>query len=120
VPAPHLGLSLDEVAGAASGTRAVGVASVTPESAAVTAAVAQLAKKFAAPSAAPAGVAAAVWGGMGWRRAQRRRPVLFAVGSHAIGGVVRGGVPITGAHRRAGSVGWLSLNPSSDTVRRKP
>jgi hypothetical protein len=71
-----------------------------------------------------------------WRRSIRRRPprrrpavaaavgeawvgagrgvgdvVLFAVGLHAIGGIVRGGVPITGARGRAGSVGWVSLNP---------
>ena len=81
--------ALDEITGAGSGTRAVGVASVTPESAAVSAAVAHLAKKFAGPSAAtPAGVCAA-----------------------AIGGIVRGGLPITGARGRAGSVGWVSLNP---------
>ncbi len=104
--------ALDEIAGAGSRTRAVGVASVTPESAAVAAAVAQLAKKFAGPSAAtPAGVAAAV--GEAWVGAGRGvgDVVLFAVGIHAIGGIVRGGLPITGARGRAGSVGWLSLNP---------
>jgi hypothetical protein len=37
--------------------------------------------------------------------------VLFAVGVHAIGGVVRGGGPVSGARGRAGSVGWVSLNP---------
>jgi len=104
--------ALDEIAGAGSETRAVGVASVTPESAAVAAAVAQLAKKFAGPSAAtPAGVCAAV--GEAWVGAGRGvgDVVLFAVGIHAIGGIVRGGLPITGARGRAGSVGWVSLNP---------
>ena len=45
------------------------------------------------------------------RRAASSDVVLFAVGDHAIGGIVRGGAPITGARGRAGSVGWLSLNP---------
>jgi hypothetical protein len=104
--------ALAEVAGDSGAPRAVGIASVTPESAAVSAAVADVAKKYTAPPAAtPAGIAAAVaeaWVGAG--RAVND-VVLFSVGVHAIGGVVRGGVPITGARGRAGSVGWVSLNP---------
>jgi len=102
--------ALDEVAG--SGSREVGVACITPESSAVGAAVAHLARKYSAPAGAtPAGVAAAV--GEAWVGAGRGvgDVVLFSVGVHAIGGIVRRGVPITGARGRAGSVGWVSLNP---------
>jgi predicted NBD/HSP70 family sugar kinase len=108
------GRALDEV-GAGSGTRLIGVASAVPDSPAIGAALAPLAQRFTGPftqhGATPAGIAAAV--AEGWNGAARgvRDVVLFAVGAHAIGGVVRRGVPVGGARGRAGSVGWVSLNP---------
>jgi hypothetical protein len=104
---------LDEV-GAAAGAL-VGVASAVPDSPTIAAAIAQLARRITGPSvqhgAMPAGIAAAV--AESWNGAARGVDdvVLFAVGMHAIGGIVRGGVPVGGARGRAGSVGWISLNP---------
>jgi glucokinase len=37
--------------------------------------------------------------------------VYFGVGEHAVAGVLRGGMPVTGAHGRAASSAWLALNP---------
>ena len=59
----------------------------------------------------PSGTAAAVaeaWVGAG-RGVQDL--VYFAVGEHTIGGIVRAGAAVTGAHGRAASVAWMSLNP---------
>jgi predicted NBD/HSP70 family sugar kinase len=49
----------------------------------------------------------------GWLGAARgvRDAVYFAVGEHAIAGIIREGRPVTGAHGRAPAVAWLSLNP---------
>jgi predicted NBD/HSP70 family sugar kinase len=108
------GRALDEV-GAGSGPRLIGVASAVPDSAAIGAALGQLAQQFTGRftqhGATPAGIAAAV--AEAWTGAARgvRDVALFAVGTHAIGGIVRGGVPVTGARGRAGAVGWVSLNP---------
>ena len=106
--------ALGEV-GAGSGTPQLGVASVVPDSPAVAAALAQLAQRFSGSfttdGALSAGLAAAV--AEAWNGAARgvRDVVLFAVGAHATGGVMRSGVPVMGARGRAGSVGWVSLNP---------
>jgi len=106
--------ALGEV-GAGSDTRQLGVASAVPDSPAVAQALAQLAQRFTGQftthGATPAGMAAAVAEAWGGAARGVRDVVLFAVGAHAIGGVVRNGVPITGARGRAGSVGWVSLNP---------
>jgi glucokinase len=40
-----------------------------------------------------------------------RDVAYFAIGEHAVAGIVRDGRPMTGAHGRAPAVGWLSLNP---------
>jgi len=49
----------------------------------------------------------------GWLGAAKgvRDAVYFAVGEHAIAGMIREGRPVTGAHGRAPAVAWLSLNP---------
>jgi len=107
--------AIEEVAGAAGPPSALGVAAAFPESPSMAQALAGLARRFTGPfvkdGAIPAGTAAAVaeaWIGAG-RGAQD--VVFFAVGTHSIGGIVRAGMPVTGARGRAGSVGWLSLNP---------
>ena len=95
----------------ASPADAVGIASAVPDAPLIVAAFAHLSQRYtraAAPhGATPGGVAAVVaeW----WRGAAQGVDdvVLFAVGVHAIGGVVRGGVPVSGARGRAGSVGLL-------------
>jgi predicted NBD/HSP70 family sugar kinase len=108
------GRALDEV-GVGSGSPQIGVASVVPDSPVVGAALGHLAQRFTGRftqrGATPAGVTAAV--AEAWSGAARgvHDVVLFAVGAHAIGGIVRDGVPISGARGRAGSVGWVSLNP---------
>jgi predicted NBD/HSP70 family sugar kinase len=108
---------LEQVQGstAAPGPRSVGVAVVNPESPAIAPALSQLARDYTGPftttGAVPSGTAAAaaeVW--VGAARGARD-VVYFAVGQHAIGGVVRGGAAVTGARGRAGLVAWLSLNP---------
>src|SRR5437763_9424467 len=103
--------ALDEVRNGSSG--AVGVASATPDAPAAASALAAVAKRFpgTAATAIPAGGAAAVgeaWGGAG-RGADH--VALFSVADHAIGGIVRHGKPIAGAHGRSASVAWLGLNP---------
>jgi hypothetical protein len=108
------GRALDEV-GAGAGSDSIGVASVVPDAPAVTSALGQLAQRFAGPftqhGATPAGIAAAVAEASSGAARGVHDVVLFAVGAHAIGGIVRGGVPVSGARGRAGAVGWVSLNP---------
>ena len=93
----------------------IGVAAVNPESSEVQAALRALARRvagrFVDEGAVHSGAAAAV--AEEWIGAARgaRDVVLFAVGEHTTAGVVRDGSLVTGAHRRAASVGWLALNP---------
>jgi len=107
--------ALDQVAGDEANPRVLGVAAASPDSPAAALVVAALARRFSGPfaqsGAMRAGTAAAV--AEAWVGAGRgvRDIVYFAVGAHTIGGIVRGGAPVTGARGRAGSVGWLSLNP---------
>ena len=114
-PAAAALTALEQVGGNGGEPRVLGVAAAFPESPATALVVAGLAQRFAGTfvqnGATPAGIAGAVaeaWVGAG-RGVQDM--VFFAVGSHTIGGIVRGGAAVTGAHGRAGSVGWLSLNP---------
>jgi len=107
--------ALELVGGVGAEPRVLGVAAASPESPATALVVAGLAPRFAGPfvqnGATPAGIAAAVaeaWVGAG-RGVQDM--VFFGVGAHTIGGIIRGGAPVKGARGRAGSVGWLSLNP---------
>ena len=108
--------ALDGAASAIGGTQIpIGVAAVNPESPQVQAALRGLARRvagrFVDEGAVQSGAAAAV--AEAWIGAARgaRDVVLFAVGEHTTAGIVRDGVPVTGAHRRAVSVGWLALNP---------
>jgi glucokinase len=57
------------------------------------------------------GTAAAV--AEAWVGAARgaKEVVYFGVADHTSAGILRNGLPVTGAHRRAASVGWLALNP---------
>ena len=107
--------ALEQVTAGDTGARVLGVATVNPESPAMVAVVAGLAHHFAGPfaetGATPSGTAAAL--AEAWVGAARGAGdvVFFAVGDHATGGIVRGGVPVTGARGRAGAVAWMSLNP---------
>ena len=108
--------AIDGAASALGGAHVpIGVAAVNPESPQVQAALRALARRvagrFVDGGAVQSGAAATV--AEAWIGAARgaRDVVLFAVGEHTTAGVVRDGAPVTGAHRRAASVGWLALNP---------
>jgi len=98
-----------------SGPGPLGVAAVQPESTSVAAIIAALKQRYVGPflqeGLAPSGTAAAV--AEAWIGAAResRDVVFFAVADHAIAGIVRNGMPVVGARRRAASIGWLALNP---------
>jgi glucokinase len=93
----------------------VGVAAPVPDAPAVAAALAAVAPGVSGPfverGAAASGTAAAV--AEAWIGAARgaEQVAYFACGEHTIGGLVRRGVPVRGAHGRASSMAWLSLNP---------
>jgi ROK family protein len=99
---------------APSNGAALGISSMTPESAGTAALLAALAGRYAGPftrdGATGSGIAAAV--AETWTGAARnaRDVVFFAVAEHATAGVVRDGIPAT-AHGRAPAVAWLALNP---------
>jgi predicted NBD/HSP70 family sugar kinase len=99
----------------ASPASVVAVASVNPESPASIAAMRTLGERFPGalmPGVALAsGTAAAV--AEAWVGAARgaKEVVYFGVADHTSAGILRNGLPVTGAHRRAASVGWLALNP---------
>jgi len=106
---------LEQVHDTAASPARLGVAAINPESPTIAPVVAQLGVRFDGPfrrdGALLSGTAAAA--AEAWVGAARgvKDVVYFAVGQHATGGVVRDGVAIAGARRRAGSVAWLSLNP---------
>ena len=107
--------ALEQIEGAGADGRSLGIAAMNPESPAISQIVAMLATRYAGSwsetGATNSGTAAAVaetWAGAA-RGAQD--VVYFGVGTHTTGGVVRGGMPVIGAHGRAASVAWLSLNP---------
>jgi predicted NBD/HSP70 family sugar kinase len=99
----------------ASSANVVAVASLHPESPASIAAMRTLDERFGAAlvrgSAVPSGTAAAV--AEAWVGAARgaKEVVYFSVADHTSAGILRDGLPVTGAHRRAASVAWLALNP---------
>ena len=107
--------ALEQVRGTGAGRRVVGVAAAFPESPVTAVVVEELAHRVDGPfvkdGAAPAGIAAAVAEACFGAGRGVQDVVVFTVGAHAIGGIVRGGIPVTGARGRAGSAGWLSLNP---------
>jgi len=104
--------AIDQLATTADG--AVGVAAATPDAAGVADAVNAIGRRFAGVTThrlVSSGTAAAL--AEAWVGAARgaRDVAFFGVGDHAIGGIVRDGVPVTGSRGRAASVGWLALNP---------
>jgi predicted NBD/HSP70 family sugar kinase len=114
-----LDAAIDDVLRAIGGPRdsaaPLGIASHAPESptcqAAVRALAARYAGAFAQTGADASGTAAAV--AETWIGAAHglRDVVFFSVDEHADAGVVRGGMPVTGARRRAPAIAWLALNP---------
>lgn len=64
-----------------------------------------------APTTIAAGTAAAI--AEQWLGAARgaKNVIAFSIAEHVTAGVLIGGVPFTGAHGLASSVGWLALNP---------
>ena len=99
----------------ASSATVVAVASNNPESPASIAAMRILGERFRGSlmpgGALASGTAAAV--AEAWVGAARgaKEVVYFGVASHTSAGILRNGLPVTGAHRRAASVAWLALNP---------
>jgi predicted NBD/HSP70 family sugar kinase len=89
----------------------LGIASTNPDSFGCTAAVGALTKKFQAKTAVTSGVAAAV--AEAWVGAARgsKEVVYFSIAEHAIAGILRDGLPMTGSKGRAGLAAWLALNP---------
>jgi predicted NBD/HSP70 family sugar kinase len=107
---------LAQVRGGAPGKSApvsIGVAAAAPDAPAIADAIAALRGAGLAVAGAPlaSGTAAAV--AETWIGAARGSSdvAFFAVADRTMGGVVRSGVPLVGAHGRAVSVGWLALNP---------
>jgi glucokinase len=86
-----------------------------PESPATLAALEALGRRhagaFTQQGAIASGTAAAI--AEAWTGAARQvlNVVFFGVAEHTTAGIVRDGVPFTGAHGRAPAVAWLSLNP---------
>jgi glucokinase len=101
-----------QVRGAAT-SGPMGIAAFAPDALAVSSAVAALAKEFGVTAAGvvASGTAAAVAEAWIGAAAGAQDVVFFSVGDHATAGLVRQGVPVTGARGRAASIGWLSLNP---------
>jgi predicted NBD/HSP70 family sugar kinase len=92
---------------ALSGVVVVALAAPAPEAAAST----EAAKTLGARGPFASGVAAAA--AEAWVGAARGASdvVFFSTREHVVAGILRGGVPITGARGRAASVAWLALNP---------
>jgi hypothetical protein len=91
------------------------VAAVDPESAESAAAMKALLAKYRSPwlhdPPVASGIAAAA--AEAWVGAARgaKDVVFFAVGDHAVAGIIRDGAPVTGKRHRAPAVAWLALNP---------
>jgi len=88
----------------------LGVAAINPDTPAIAKVIAGLSHAIGGPTVMSGSAAAAA---EAWVGAARGVPdvAYFAVGQHATGGIVCGGVAIAGARGRAGSIGWLALNP---------
>jgi glucokinase len=106
--------AVDAVAGV-GGSNLLGIAAAIQSDAAASAAVLSLKQRYRGPfveqGMTSPGHAAAV--AEAWIGAARgaSNVVFFAVGGHAIAGVVLNGEPMIGAGRRAASIAWLALNP---------
>jgi glucokinase len=102
--------ALDGAAAGISAAPPAVVAAFDPESPSVQAAMTALSRRMSA-QAVSSGSAAAV--AESWIGAARdvRDLVFFAVGERTSAGILRDGVPLVGAHRRAAAAAWLALNP---------
>jgi predicted NBD/HSP70 family sugar kinase len=85
----------------------VALAALLPESAAAASAKSALGARVLYASGLAAAAAEA------WVGAARGSGdvVYFATSDHATAGILKGGVPVTGARGRAASIAWLGLNP---------
>ena len=100
---------------AATSAVALGVSAPDPSSPEIQPILRDLAQRYAGPfvhdGAMPSGTAAALaecWIGA----AQGARDLVYlAVDDHTSAGILHGGVPFLGAHRRGPAAGWLALNP---------
>ncbi|MBI4485138.1 MAG: ROK family protein [Acidobacteria bacterium] len=108
--------ALDRVVASTGGADGgLGVSAIAPESPATAAVLAALGRRYAGAfvheGATASGTAAAI--AEAWTGAARnaRDVVFFSVADHTTAGIVRDGVAVRGAHRRAPAVAWLSLNP---------
>ncbi|HWF83615.1 MAG TPA: ROK family protein [Vicinamibacterales bacterium] len=107
--------ALDRVAPSDDRGTGLGVSSIAPESPATMAVLAALGPRYSGSfvhdGATASGTAAAL--AEAWIGAASAAPdvVFFAVAEHTTAGIVRGGAPVVGAHRRAPAVAWLALNP---------
>ncbi|MBZ5556650.1 MAG: ROK family protein [Acidobacteriia bacterium] len=89
-----------------------GIASFVTDTPAASGVADALAKECGTrPSIVASGTAAAVAEAWIGAAAGARDVVFFAVSEHTTAGLVREGVPVTGARGRAASIAWLSLNP---------
>jgi predicted NBD/HSP70 family sugar kinase len=106
--------ALAQVEADGAGSSPLGLTAAIPELPSVAAAVAALTPRFSGAvrqSVMHSGTAAAIaeaWIGAG-RGVQD--VAYFGCGDHTVGGIVRGGIAVTGAHGRAALVAWLALNP---------
>ena len=107
--------ALERVAEGAGATGPVGIAAANLDAPALARLLPALSARFPDLSqqnnVIGSGTAAAI--AESWIGAAKgvRDAVYFAVGEHAVAGVIREGRPVTGARGRAPAVGWLSLNP---------
>ena len=88
----------------------LGVATFNPEAPAVAEILAGFAGRDV-PPALPSGGAAAIAEAWVGAAGGVQNVAYFAVGEHTVGGIIRDGQLMIGAHGRAGSVAWLALNP---------
>jgi predicted NBD/HSP70 family sugar kinase len=103
--------------GAAAGASigALGVSAIQPDSPECRAVLKELSPRYSGTflndGAWASGTAAAV--AEAWIGAARGADdvVFFSAAEHASAGIVRAGLPLVGAHRRAPAVAWLALNP---------
>lgn len=92
----------------------IGIAAATPDAAGVAEAIEAIRRRYPSVtlhSVISSGTAAAL--AETWVGAARgaHDVAYFGVAEHAVAGLVRGGVPVTGSRGRAASVAWLALNP---------
>ncbi|HZT76155.1 MAG TPA: ROK family protein [Vicinamibacterales bacterium] len=113
---PHVGAAANDALGQLTipADGSIGLAAALPDAPAIAEAIDVIHRRFATVtphSLVSAGTAAAL--AETWVGAARgaHDVAFFGVASHAVAGLVRGGVPVTGSRGRAASIAWLALNP---------